>query len=64
MRCMLYFHGGELMYYGGFILRILTYLLGGYFFGSTDQERFCIQRYARYVQYYLAGMRKFNQRRP
>lgn len=52
MPCMLYLHGGK------YSLRscafTLSYshpfgVLGGYFFGSVDQERYCMQRYARWV---------------
>lgn len=50
MRCMLYFHGGKfsLLNFSSLISNSCwQYFLGGYFFGSTDQERFCVQRYSR-----------------
>lgn len=55
MRCMLYFHGGEMIY----IFKDTNhsdYSSGGYFFGSIDQERFCIQRHARYATLYFERM--------
>ena len=40
MRCILYLHGGEDHH---LILGILAYSsLGGYYFGSVDQERFFV----------------------
>jgi len=53
MRCMLYFHGGMDSSIAtqslNFQRRSTRFILGGYFFGSTDQERLCINRYSRYV---------------
>ena len=50
MPCMLYLHGGEhWCCTPPFLFAHLCglYLPGGYFFGSVDQERYCMQRYAR-----------------
>ena len=54
-RCILYFHGGKPQC--GFILRVTCFLtwtpfdfyVGGYYFGSVDQERYSIQRFARKI---------------
>lgn len=46
MRCILYFHGGECVVNQGF-LHISNKGTGGYYFGSVDQERYFIQRFAR-----------------
>lgn len=43
---MYYIHGGWVLFLS--VLRlIINELLRGYFFGSVDQERYCMQRYAR-----------------
>ena len=46
MRCMLYIHGGEPQVDFPQASTDIRFT-GGYCFGSVDQERFCIQRYAR-----------------
>jgi len=51
-RCILYFHGGKPQC--GFILCVPFFLtrffyVGGYYFGSVDQERYSVQRFARKI---------------
>jgi hypothetical protein len=52
-RCILYFHGGELSLGFNFRVAFIMWIprplcsVGGYYFGSVDQERYSIQRFAR-----------------
>ena len=61
MRCILYTHGGEFKV-SGFRTLLAQYEIGGYYFGSVDQERYAIQRFARKVNGRVFGMLLYTPR--